>query len=261
MEYHKHLYLVLHPNHSLVGSQLEPEQFARHYLTGSTRHYPGRLVFAEIDLEFRNDYLRIEWGLNDLVPHEDGTPKRTKFISSYRALEHIDFQAIHRLYLASPEGYVMGLDPGDYTEGGDTGRLRVLAEIDPVRMVVLTSMNLEDYATYITDPENSKGAPKIVYSELDLDVDEFLTSFKNNPFLPPPIPQLHPSKLRDAIVECRLDPTKRTKGLSFSSDLDSIGYRRLRHGFMFAGRDGNRFFPLPTPEEIERRDLKFFRSM
>ncbi|HWP68102.1 MAG TPA: hypothetical protein VN437_02290, partial [Rectinemataceae bacterium] len=56
----KHLYLVLQPNHSLIASQLEPEHFIRHYVQGSTRYFEGRLIFAEVDPDYRHPYFDID---------------------------------------------------------------------------------------------------------------------------------------------------------------------------------------------------------
>ena len=92
MSYENHLYQILSPNQALVASQLSPEQFAKHFTVGSVRYYEGKVIFAELDTEFRNPYFNIEQGLAGLVPHDDGRPKATKYISTYRTLEHLDFQ-------------------------------------------------------------------------------------------------------------------------------------------------------------------------
>ncbi len=88
----KRLYMVMHPNHALIASQLDPEHFAKHYTQGSTRYFEGRLIFVEVDPSFRHPYFNIDGAMADLAPHEDGRPKATKFISSYRTLEHVDFK-------------------------------------------------------------------------------------------------------------------------------------------------------------------------
>lgn len=49
MTYDRHLYLILHPNHSLIASQLSPGDFIKHYVMGSSRHFEGKLIFAELD--------------------------------------------------------------------------------------------------------------------------------------------------------------------------------------------------------------------
>jgi len=102
MEYKKRLYQILYPNNSLVASQLNPEQFGKHYQVGTSRHYVGKVIFAEVDADFRSDFFNIEEGFADVVPHTDGRPKATKFICSYRVLEHIDLDALKNLYLVTP---------------------------------------------------------------------------------------------------------------------------------------------------------------
>lgn len=59
-EFPKHLYLILYPNEALVASQLTPEEFGKHYSVGSPRHFSGKVIFAEVDIGYRNDYFRID---------------------------------------------------------------------------------------------------------------------------------------------------------------------------------------------------------
>ncbi len=187
MPYDKRLYHILYPNHALVASQVDPEAFAQHYQVGSTRYYMGKLIFAEIDPDFRHEFFNIEWGLHQLIPHEDGRPKATKFISSYRVLEHIDLAAIKSLYLVTQEGYCQQLQPQKY-ETTPVESLRVYVEICPVRMLTLTDYSAEEFGQYITNPKNPKGAPKIFFSRLDMDIEDFLRRFEENPFIPRPSP-------------------------------------------------------------------------
>lgn len=261
MEYQNHIYMILHPTNSLVGSHYSPEDFAAHYMSGSTRHYDGKVVFAEIDAEYRREFLGIERGIKTLVPHEDGRPKATKFFSTYRVLEHVDLAAIKRLYLTTPSAVVLGLDPAPYTTEHNPDFIRIFAEISPVRMLVLTKLSFPEFGTYITRPENPKGVPKIFYSQIDFNIAEFMGEIEENPFRPMPFPNVHPSKLRDAIVELRDLPAKQTKGLSLDSNLNLMSYRVFRHGFMFSTGDDYKFFPIPAVEQIEDLNYRFFREM
>lgn len=259
--YDSHLYQVLSPNNALVASQLDPEQFAKHYTSGSTRFYPGKVVFAEVDIEFRHPFFNIDEGLQALIPHEDGRPKATRFISSYRVLEHIDFDAILKLYLATPEGSTIGLESAPYDKTHQKGYLRIFAEIVPLRMLVLSNSNFVEFGQQITSPNYAKGAPKLFYTQIELEIDEFLRDFEERPTLHPPIPGLHPAILRDAILGLRFNPEKPLKGLSLASMFDSLSYRSLRHGFMFASQQGTKFFPLPSEQKIKEMNSRFWRSM
>ncbi len=262
MEYENHLYQILSPNQALIASQMNPEQFAMHYGAGTTRYYQGKVIFAEIDVNFRNPYFNIDKGLAALKPHEDGRPKATKFISSYRTLEHIDISAIKKLYLTSPEGYCIELSEAPHDKAHQGGFLRIFAEIAPLRMLVMTSLNFVEFGKYITDPVYGKGAPKQFYTQIELDTEDFLADLEQRPTMNPPVPGLHPSKLRDAINELKnASEKKTTKGLSLYSSIDQIGYRRIRHGFMFASQEETKFFSMPSLDEIEKINPKFWRAM
>ena len=256
------LYAILYPNTSLIASQLDPEHFAKHYISGSTRHYDGKMMFVEVDPGFRHPYFRIDEAVAEVVPHEDGRPKATKFISCYRVLEHLDLEAIQQLYLTTSEGHCLGLQAGAHeSHGQDEATLRVFAEIAPLRMLALARHSFEEFGRYITDPANPKGAPTLFYTQLELEVDEFLADFDANPMLLSPIPGLHPSKLRDSILELRNKRSKPLKGISLHSTFEKIPYRIVQGGFMFASGTQNRFFPLPDLHEIENTHYKFWKHM
>ena len=230
----------------MIASQLNPSQFARHYIAGSTRYYQGKVIFSELDIGFRDPYFKIDEALAEMKPHEDGRPKATKFISAYLVLEHIHFDALKSLYLTTPEGYCLELTSAPYDPNHKSGPLRIIMEITPQRMLILSKLNFIDFAAYITDPQNPKGAPRFLYTQLNLDIDEFCETFENNPVMVPPIPTVHPSRLRDAISEMITLSGKRTKGLSLDSAFDQIPYKLIQHGFMLASREETRFFPMPS---------------
>ena len=260
MAYENRLYQILYPNQALVASQLDPEAFARHYLIGSIRHYSGKLVFAAIDTKFRHPYFDIDSALKQLVPHPDGSPKHTKFISSYRVLEHMDFDSIDTLYLASAEAHVLELKAQPYDKVHQPGFLRTFAEIAPLSMLVMSPLDMPEFGKHITHPGNSKGCPKLFYAQIELNVDEFLANFEKNPFMQAPFPFLHPSKLRDAMLQMRKEE-KSTKGLALSCPLDQIPFKSIRHGFMFSAQDEYKFFPLPKLHEIETTNYRFWKDM
>src|SRR5512135_2455019 len=103
-DYPKHLYMIVFPINALVASQLRPEDFAQHYAVGSAKHFRGKVIFAEVDVNFRHPYFEIDHYLSLTVPHPDGLPKKTKFISSYAVLEHVDLKSLRHLYLVTTNG-------------------------------------------------------------------------------------------------------------------------------------------------------------
>lgn len=262
MAYQNRLYLTLYPGEALVASQLDPAAFARHYLIGSVRHYSGKLIFAEVDPSFRHPYFeKLGETMETLRPHEDGAPKHTKFIASYRVLEHIDFAALRSLYLSTAEAHVLELIRGEHDRAHQPGIIRAYGEIAPISMLVMTYYDIMEYGRYITAPDNPKGAPAMFYTQLELDPEAFLGEFEHNPFAQAPFPFLHPSKLRDAILEMRIKPEKRVKGVSLYFSLEQVSYKLIRHGFVFMSREATAFYPMPGPKEIEQRNFRFWQNM
>ena len=143
VEQHR-MYHILYPNQALIASSLDPEAFGKHYQIGSHRHYEGKVIFCEIDRDFRHDYFDIDSAMKQLTPHEDGRPKATKYISSFRVLEHIDFAAVKDLYLISATGGCLRLSRQPYDKTHQPGHLRCFAQITPMNMLVLSALNAEE---------------------------------------------------------------------------------------------------------------------
>lgn len=257
----KYLYLILHPNHSLIASQLPPENFIKLYIQGSTRYIEGKLIFVEVDPSFRSPYFDIDAAYAECKPHEDGRPKATKFIKSYRVLENIDYSALGKLYVSNSLGDYVAHEASEYDPATRGDEMRIILEINPVKFIVLTKLNFLDFSAFITDPNNTKGAPKMFYTQLEFSPDDFMQEFETNPFLRCYVPGIHPARLRNAILSLRNTPGKTVKGLSLDCPIDRISYKLFRHGFMFAGQGKNKFYPLLPLEEVERKFYKFWKSM
>jgi hypothetical protein len=256
-----HLYMICYPNSALVLSQLPPDDFGFRYSYGSASFYSGKLIFAEIDINYRHPYFQIDEALERLKPHRDGRPKATKYISSYRVLEHIDIDAIQTLYLANSDGSCYPLPPGEYTHVPVMKNLRVYAELTPLSMITLSKHTLPEFGKWITDPQNPISVPRLLYVQITLDIDAFLHNFETNPLMPSPLEGVHPSKLRDAILDLRKRDNKFVKGITLDTSFTKESYRKIRHGFMVADQEKQKFFPMPSMIEIEKNDYRFYRGM
>jgi hypothetical protein len=128
-------------------------------------------------------------------------------------------------------------------------------------MLVLSRMDFVGFGQFLTDPANPIGAPRFFYTQVELDLNGFLTEYEANPFMQPPLHNLHPEILASAIRELRTVRSKSNKGLSLNANLDDLSYRRIARGFMFAGRGESRYYPMPAGADIEKANLKFFRAM
>ena len=260
-EIEKHLYVIMWPNYALVASMLGPKEFGRHYTTGSSRYFHGTVVFAEIDVNYRHDFFKIDELLADVKPSPDGTPKRTKFLATYRVLEHIDFPALQNLYVTSVEGEVLELQRGPYERQHGPGFIRTYQEICPFSAIVMSYMTPGEFGDYITDSEQPKSAPKVMFTQIDLPIDDFLRQIEENPFHASPIPNVHPHKLREQILELRGNPQKQVKGVSLDSAFDRLSFLKLRTGFWFSGGGESVFYSIPDHATLEREHYEFFHSV
>ena len=261
-QYEKHLYLILYPNEALVASQLSPEAFAKHYSVGSPRHFMGKVIFAEIDATYRdsNDYLRIDQYLRQSEKPEG--PKRTKFVKSYRVLEHIDLQALPRLYLVPTDGAVLGLDKSQEPLDEDSEpRVRVYQELSPLKLVVASNLDPHQFGCYITEESWSKGAPKIFFCQYDIDVESVVASNQVVGFNMGPLPNVNPTNLPAALKELQENPAKRTKTISLNPNLDAMSYKAIQPGFWFAGATSTVFYRMPTMDELHEQHYSWWRHL
>lgn len=256
----KHLYMILHPNNFLIASGLTPEQLGKHYLTGSSQHFNGRLIFAELDINFRNDFFEIDWALDKLTPHGDGRPKATKFVSAYRVLEHVDFNAIGKLYIASSTGAVMELEINTYDTKKNPSAFKIYAGITPLKILAMSTESFIEYGQNISrNPQ--KGAPKCFYTQIEFDAIEFQREFREHPLIPSPVPGVHPAILDKAIEEIMTNPEKISKGIKLHSSFHEFPSRLIRHGFLFASPNEYKYYPIPSLSEIEEKFYHFHKSM
>jgi len=260
MKYKNRLYQILYPNNALVASQLTPEEFGKHFLVGSTRHYEGKVIFSEIDADFRHEFFAIDDGFKNLIAHEDGRPKATKFISSYRVLEHIDLDAVKSLYLGTANGRVLELKQGKHDSPHQPGFIRTYAQVCPTSVLSMTKLNAEEYADYITRTGHGKWIPKLFFTQIELPIEQFLKDFEESPFMSPPFPFVHPAKLRDSILELE-STAKEAKGISLNSEMEKIPYTKIRHGFWLASSEKSLFFPMPDSEAIKKDNYSFYKEM
>lgn len=260
MSYSKHLYAIMHPNQSLVASQLEPDEFARYYSVGSARFYSGKMLFLEVDVAYRHPYFRIDELLGQTVEHPDGSPKHTKFVSSYRVLEHLEPSAVGALYAVTANGHALRMEKSARQELPEPGRVRIYQELNPVQMLVASTFDQPAFGRYMTSPDNTKGAPKLFFTQVELDVDGFLAEWERNPFLAPPIPGVHPKKLSEALVALRDDPAPRTKSIGIQSVFGDLHYGKIRHGFWLATGGELAFFPMPGEAELHSRHHAWWKS-
>jgi len=248
-----HLYLSMMPE-AMIASMLTPEEFGVYYAVGSMKKARGQAIFCEIDPDFRCDFFRIKEGIRRCVPHEDGSPKRSIYISVYRALEHVSLDVIQRLYLVTQDGRVLGLESSEeFPEG--TGGLHLYQEITPVHpLVVSTLAPREFYELIVKSPTSLVSLPAVCFVELrlgELAEDPERGAVRD-------LPYSNIGHLRQCLVDLRTK-TVHAKMVNRIQPA-SFPYRTIRSGIFVGNEERLLYFPLPSREELRAKHYRWWRS-
>ncbi len=248
-----HLYLSTIPE-ALIASMLTPEEFGVYYAVGSAKKSRGQAVFFEIDPDFRHDYFRIEEGLRRCLPHEDGSPKASIYISVYRVLEHIPLNVIQKLYLVTKDGRVLGLESSEELPEG-TGGLHLYQEIAPVHPLVVSSLgHREFYDLIVRNPTSLLSLPAICFVELrlgELAEDPERGAVRD-------LPYSNLGHLRQCLIDLRTK-TVHAKMVNRIQPA-SFPYRTIKSGVFVGNENRLLYFPLPSQEELRAKHYRWWRS-
>lgn len=250
-----YLYLSLIPE-ALVASMLSPSEFAVYYSVGSQKKTRGEAIFIELDSDFRSDFFNIEEGIKRCVPHEDGSPKRSVYISAYRVLEHVPLEVMKKLYLVTAYGEALALDPVDASAIPDSGdQLHMYQEIAPISPLVVSTWGPIDFYKSITqDPHSLIHLPAISFVELDL--GELSADPEHGALRD--LPYDHVGHLRECLIEVK-DKNIHTKMVDRLA-APEFQYRTIKNGIYMGNTKGLICFPLPPREELRGKYYRWWRS-
>jgi len=239
---------------ALIASMLTPEEFGVYYAVGAKKKSRGQAIFFEIDQDFRHDFFRIEEGIRRCVPHEDGSPKRSIYISVYRVLEHVPLDVILKLYLVTQDGRVLGLESSEEIPG-DTEGLHLYQEIAPVHPLVVSTLGpREFYELIVKNPTSLLSLPAICFVELrlgELAQDPERGAIRD-------LPYSNIEHLRQCLIDLRTK-TVHTKMVNRIQPA-SFPYRTIKSGVFVGNRKRLIYFPLPSQEELRAKHYRWWRS-
>ncbi len=248
-----HLYLSLVPE-ALIASMLEPEEFGSYYAVGTRKTSSGQAIFFEVDPNFRSKYFRIEEGISRCVPHEDGTPKASIYISIYRVLEHADIPALGKLYLATQDGRTLGIDPVAEIPPMDEG-LHLYKEIVPVTPLVASRLNpLEFFDLIVKNPTSLVTLPAIAFAELRLG------ALTDDPEMGDigDLPYSNMDHLREVLRDLKTKPIA-TKMVDRASPSTFV-FRTVKRGFYLGNATAFAYYPMPSSEWLKENHYRWWRS-
>ena len=250
-----HLYLSMMPE-ALIASMLTPEEFGVYYAVGSTKKSRGQAIFFELHPDFRHDFFQVEEGIRRCVLHEDGSPKRSIYISVYRVLEHIPLDVIQKPYLVTQDGRVLGMElSAEFSEGEETAGLHLYQEIAPVHPLVVSTFGPRAfYELIVKSPISLLFLPAVCFVELrlgELAEDPERGAVRD-------LPYANISHLRQCLVDIKTK-TVHTKMVDRIHSA-SFPYRTIKNGVFVGNKEWLLYFPLPPWEELRAKHYCWWRS-
>jgi hypothetical protein len=239
---------------ALIASMLAPLDFGAYYAVGMEKKSRGQAQFFSVDRNFPSDYFPLSEIDTRCVPHPDGRPKHSVYLSVYRVLEHVPIKAIGNLYLATRDGRVLEIAPSKSLPSFSK-EYRMYQEVCPVTPRVVSSLDPREFADFMTDAKRSIHVPVIFFAELglgELARDPEKGSSKN-------LPYGSIEHLRACVKELGAQPHKSTKTVDRIPPGD-FPYRTIQNGFYLG--DGKEFvyYPIPSEQELQTTHYIWWRS-
>lgn len=238
-----YLYFSLIPE-ALIASMLPPEDFGHYLAVGSKYLTKGQALFFELDQSFRNEFFDIEDGFRRCIPHDDGTPKNSVYISVYRVLEHIPLSAIGNLYLVTDYGQTLPLERGSEFPPASDG-YHMYLDLTPVSSLVVSKLQPSEYYFSVTvRPPKLIKFPGLAFVELELGelaVEPEHGAVGDLPYKGIP-------HIRECLVE--LETKNKKNKLVDRLHTGEFPYRTVKSGFYIGNGAELAFYPMPTHEEL-----------
>jgi hypothetical protein len=248
-----YLYLSLIPE-ALIASMLPPEDFGIYYAVGSKKKSSGQAMFFEVNPEFRSKYFRIQEGLARCIPHEDGAPKSSIYISVYRVIEHVPMAELGKLFMVTQDGRTLGLDYSEDFPTNDEG-LHLYKEIAPVTPLVASRLNPVDFFDLIVrNPTSLVTLPAVTFTELRL--GELAADPESGAI--GDLPYANMDHLRGVLMDLKTKPVA-TKMVDRISPAN-FAYRTIKNGIFIGNERSLRYYPLPSNETLRIQHYRWWRS-
>lgn len=247
-----HLYMMCYQGEALVASHLSAEAFGAYMAVGTQKHTSGNVMFFEIDPEVKLDYLKTARISDHCPPHSDGSPRRSKYLSIYRVMEHLPLSAFRKLHLVTRDGRVLSLDEGKYEASAPAKPVHLYTELAPVTPRVVSSLNPQEFCKFITDPANPIHVPRILFADslIERDPDGSLAGY---------LPYANPAHIIDCVESLVHRKGKLTKTVERNPALIAF-YRTIGRGFFLGDQAGMKFYPFPSKDDLDEKYHLWWRS-
>lgn len=246
-------YLTIFPTEALVASQHDPEFFGTYMATGGRDGSSEIVMFLAVDPSFPGfDW---EYARTACVPHPDGRPKNSVYLSIYRALERVPFAALGDLHLTTRDGRTLTIPKGSYDETVATGTYHVYQELCPVHPLVVSKLAPREFGRYITGNQTKLQLPKIAFAELKVvDLDNLEDSGNIGGLYDRNI-----NHLRRCVESVTSGSPKSTKTLE-RSHVESFTFNVIKSGIYLCDGTDTIAYVMPSLDELRTHHYDWARS-
>lgn len=249
-----HYYLTLFPMEALIASHHEPHRFGAYMAVGARRGSAERLIFAELnDCGFDG----IDWdhARDNCVPHSNGSPKNSVYLSIYRVLETVPLDAIGSIYLTTRDGRSLELPPQEFVAAETPANYYVYQELCPIHPLVVSRLEPGDFGRYITRENRQLHVPKIAFANLKvIDLDNLEDTGNIGAFYDRNVCHLQ-ACVRSVIGP----PGKRSKTLN-RSHIESFSFNILGRAIYISEGERTRSYPMPAHDDMLDTHYRWARS-
>lgn len=239
-----YLYLSLTPE-SLIASMLEPSDFGRYLAISSNRTTSGSAIFFELDADLTISAFNAEAAYSKCVAHADGTPRKSTYLSIYRVLERVPFEAFRSLYLATKDGLVLELKRSELIAEKEDERFHLYQELSPLTPRVLSRLSPARFGEFMTGNNQPLSVPRLVFADMKLGP---LATDPGNPSNHN-LPYRRIEHIRDCLNHLRKFSSKPSKVLSRDFQIDDL-YYNLETGFYLSEKGTTIYYPIPDEETL-----------
>jgi hypothetical protein len=247
-----YLYLSLIPE-ALILSQLPPELFGKYLAIGDKKLTRGPAIFFTVDPDFTTEAFQLESAREKCVPHPDGSPRRSTYVSVYGALANVPVSALGNLYLTTKDGITLELTAGELPAPRDG--FHMYQEICPVYPKVASPLAPEAFARYVTDPSQPVFLPRIAFCDLRLDgmaTDPENSSTAN-------LPYRDMNHIRECLTSLKYRTDKMTKIVHRDLNKDLI-YPVVETAFFVGDQTEFKAYPYPALDDLEGKHHRWWSS-
>jgi hypothetical protein len=249
----RHYYLTVFPVEALIASQLEPEQFGAYMATGSKKGSHENIIFIEIEGEF-GDYFDWNYAREKCVPHKNGNPKNSLYLSVYRTLEHIPFSVMNSLYLTTRDGRTLSLPKVELREHPPKKDFWVYQELCPIRPLAVSVLDPIDFTIYMTAKSTKTWVPKIIFTDLKV------IDFSN-----PDTGSIGPAYDRNlehlkACIQSVQERKDKPNKIVDRSMVDRFSYQIIDKGIYVGNEETALMYPMKSIDELRQKHYDWARS-